>query len=64
MLPYIFDRFFHMDKIGSEVFGGLGLGLSITKQVIEQHNGRIEVESKFGEGSTFSIFLKEAVEEV
>ena len=64
VLPHIFDRFFHMDKIGSDVFGGLGLGLSITKQVIEQHNGRIEVESKSGEGSTFSIFLKKAVEEL
>jgi len=62
-LPHIFDRFFHMDKIGSDVFGGLGLGLSITKQVIEQHNGKIEVESKQGEGSTFTIFLKEAEEE-
>ncbi|MBC8507721.1 MAG: cyclic nucleotide-binding domain-containing protein [Anaerolineales bacterium] len=57
VLPHIFDRFFHMDKIGSDVFGGLGLGLSITKQVIEQHNGRIEVESIFGEGSTFTIYL-------
>ena len=63
ILPHIFDRFFHLDKIGEDLYGGLGLGLSITKQVIEQHNGRIEVESKPGKGSTFSIFLKEAAKE-
>jgi len=60
VLPHIFDRFFHLDKIGERVYGGLGLGLSITKQVIEQHHGRIEVESKAGEGSTFTIYLKGA----
>jgi len=57
VLPHIFDRFYHLDKIGEEVYGGLGLGLSITRQVIEQHNGRIEVVSKVGEGSTFTIYL-------
>jgi len=63
VLPHIFDRFFHLDKIGEDLYGGLGLGLSITKQVIEQHNGRIEVESKKGEGSTFTLYLKEAAKE-
>ncbi|MBL7164462.1 MAG: cyclic nucleotide-binding domain-containing protein [Anaerolineales bacterium] len=63
VLPHIFDRFFHLDKIGDDLYGGLGLGLSITKQVIEQHNGRIEVESKKGEGSTFTLYLKEAAKE-
>ena len=37
--------------------GGAGLGLSICQHIAEVHNGRIEVESKFGEGSIFSIYL-------
>ena len=59
-LPKIFDRFFHKESVGEELYGGLGLGLSITKQVIEQHQGEIKVQSKVGEGTTFSIYLCEA----
>ncbi|HEB66233.1 MAG TPA: HAMP domain-containing histidine kinase, partial [Chloroflexi bacterium] len=40
------------------VFGGVGLGLSIARQVIEQHGGRIRVESVPGKGSTFIVELK------
>ena len=61
-LPNIFDRFFHVEEIGDEMFGGLGLGLAITRQVIEQHGGKIEVESQEGEGSTFRLFLSTEVE--
>jgi len=63
VLPHIFKRFFHQDKIGEELYGGLGLGLSITKQVIEQHNGRVEVESELDKGSIFTIYLVEAPKE-
>ncbi len=61
VLPHIFDRFYHLDQAGEDLFDGVGLGLSITKQVIEQHNGTISVESEEGEGCTFTITL-EAVE--
>jgi signal transduction histidine kinase len=57
-IPFIFDRYFHIEEIGEILFGGLGLGLAITKQVIEQHGGKIEVESKLGEGSKFTICLE------
>lgn len=57
LLPNIFERFFHVDEVDDELYGGLGLGLAITKQVIEQHGGRIEVESEVGAGSTFNIIL-------
>jgi signal transduction histidine kinase len=61
-LPHIFDRFFHIEEIGDDLFGGLGLGLAITRQVIEQHGGRIEVESKVDEGSTFRLYLSVDIE--
>ena len=53
----IFDRFFHLDEVNGHLFRGVGLGLSIAQQVIEQHRGRIEVESRLGEGSLFKIYL-------
>lgn len=58
--PHIFNRFFHLDRIGGHVFGGLGLGLSIAHQVIQQHEGALTFESEEGKGSTFTIALKKA----
>jgi signal transduction histidine kinase len=55
--PRIFDRFYHLEQSGDDLFGGLGIGLSIARQVIEQHRGRLEVESTPGRGSTFTMFL-------
>jgi len=57
ILPRIFERFFHLEKSGDDLFGGIGIGLAIARQVIHQHNGRIEVESTPGRGSTFTIYL-------
>lgn len=54
----IFDRFYHLEQSGDNLFDGIGLGLAITQQVIKQHNGRLTVESEPGKGSTFSIHLK------
>ncbi len=59
VLPLIFDRYFHLEQIEGRLFRGVGLGLSIAKQVIEQHGGEIEVESEPGVGSTFTIRLKD-----
>jgi signal transduction histidine kinase len=56
-LPRIFDRFYHLDRSGDELFNGIGLGLAITRQVIEQHHGSLDVSSKPGKGSTFTITL-------
>ncbi len=53
----IFDRFYHLEKSGDELFGGIGIGLSITRQVIEQHQGRLDVESKPGKGSIFTLSI-------
>jgi two-component system phosphate regulon sensor histidine kinase PhoR len=57
-LPRIFDRFYHLDRSGDELFNGIGLGLAITRQVIEQHHGSLDVDSELGKGSTFTITLK------
>lgn len=57
-MPHIFDRFYRAEK--SRTRGkstGFGLGLSITKWIVERHNGRIEVDSKEGQGTTFAIWL-------
>jgi signal transduction histidine kinase len=54
----IFDRFYHLERQGDELFGGIGLGLAITKQVIEQHRGKLTATSTPGRGSTFTIALK------
>lgn len=56
--PRIFDRFYHLDRSGDELFEGIGLGLAITRQVIQQHQGTLEVASEPGKGSTFTITLK------
>ncbi|MEN9563588.1 MAG: hypothetical protein RIR73_1832 [Chloroflexota bacterium] len=55
--PRIFDRFFHLEKNGDEIYDGLGIGLSITRQVIQQHRGNLDVDSIPGKGSTFTISL-------
>jgi len=57
-LPHIFDRFYHVDRSGDQLFEGLGLGLAITRQVIEQHKGKLEVASTPGKGSTFTLWLR------
>jgi signal transduction histidine kinase/DNA-binding response OmpR family regulator len=56
-LPFIFDRFHRVHSQETEKIAGSGLGLSIVKPVIEQHQGHLEVESEVGKGSCFTISL-------
>ncbi|MEN1969637.1 ATP-binding protein [Lentibacillus sp. N15] len=56
-LPFIFDRFFRVEKSRSRQSGGTGLGLAIAKEIIELHGGKIEVSSERGKGTSFIITL-------
>ena len=56
-LPLIFNAFAQADQARSREYGGSGLGLSITRQLVELHGGKISVESGVGKGSTFRILL-------
>ena len=57
-LPYIFDRFYRVEKSRSEKTGGTGLGLAIAKKIMEVHQSTLSVESGRNKGSTFSFNLK------
>lgn len=56
-LSRIFGRFWRADASRARVAGGLGVGLAVTKQIIERHQGFISVDSELGRGTTFTINL-------
>jgi two-component system sensor histidine kinase BaeS len=56
-LPYAFERFYRVDKSRSRATGGLGLGLTIARRLVEAHGGDIEVHSEPGEGTEFVVRL-------
>jgi signal transduction histidine kinase len=56
-LPHIFNRFYHRDRTQDSKTGYSGLGLAITKRILELHNKSIIVESEAGAGTKFTFFL-------
>ncbi len=56
-MDQIFDRFYRTDKARNHIKGDHGLGLSIARLIIADHGGKIEVSSKLGEGSVFTVIL-------
>jgi two-component system phosphate regulon sensor histidine kinase PhoR len=59
-IPRLTERFYRVDVKRSRERGGTGLGLAIVKHIISRHQGRLAIESKLGEGSTFTVFLPAA----
>ncbi|NTX06565.1 PAS domain S-box protein [Myxococcus sp. CA040A] len=53
----LFERYFRARNVSSRSYGGLGLGLYISRDIVERHGGRIWVESQVGQGSTFHVAL-------
>jgi len=61
-LPFVFDRFRQADSSSSRTYGGLGLGLSIARHLVEMHGGSVRAESAGeGRGSTFTVRLPASV---
>ena len=61
-IPRLTERFYRVDVRRSRAIGGTGLGLAIVKHIINRHRGRLIIESKVGEGSTFTAHLPLATE--
>lgn len=57
-LPYIFDRFYRVEKSRSRALGGSGLGLAIVKELVQAHGGEIKVRSEINKGTTFELSFK------
>lgn len=54
-LEFIFEKLYRVEKSRSRSFGGSGIGLAIVKELIDAHDGKIEVKSRLGEGSSFTV---------
>ncbi|NEQ25766.1 MAG: two-component sensor histidine kinase, partial [Microcoleus sp. SIO2G3] len=56
-LPHVFERFWRADRSRNRTSGGTGIGLAISRRLVELQGGEIEVESELGTGSTFRFSL-------
>ncbi|MFE6078404.1 sensor histidine kinase [Paenibacillus sp. NPDC057886] len=56
-LPYVFDRFYRVDKARSREQGGTGLGLAIAERLVKRYNGQIFIDTHVNEGTTVSVLL-------
>ncbi|MBK7629553.1 MAG: hypothetical protein IPJ23_02315 [Ignavibacteriales bacterium] len=56
-LPYVFDRFYQADRVDRSDIEGTGIGLTLAKELVDLHSGKIEVESEFGNGTSIKVIL-------
>ncbi|MEQ9446397.1 MAG: ATP-binding protein, partial [Rhodospirillaceae bacterium] len=56
-IPRLTERFYRIDTARSRELGGTGLGLAIVKHITKRHRGHLVIDSKVGDGSTFSVYL-------
>ena len=63
-IQVIFDRFHQIDSSSTRDKGGFGLGLYIVKNLVEAHNGTVEVDSVLGQGSTFRVRLPKRAQDI
>lgn len=56
-IPNVFGRFWRAEESRSRVAGGLGVGMAVTKEIVDRHHGHIEVDSELGVGTTFTLHL-------
>ena len=56
-LPRLTERFYRVDTARSRQLGGTGLGLAIVKHILNRHRGELDITSKVGQGSTFTVSL-------
>ena len=59
-IPRLTERFYRVDTARSRELGGTGLGLAIVKHLVNRHRGRLEITSRLGQGSTFTVCLRAA----
>ena len=59
-LPRLTERFYRVDSVRSRKMGGTGLGLAIVKHIVERHRGKLEIDSRPGEGTSVSVTLPQA----
>jgi len=56
-LPYLYERFYRGEKSRDRKTGGIGIGLSIVKALVDAHKGKIKIESKLNVGTTVTVFF-------
>ncbi len=63
-LPRLTERFYRVDAAASRAKGGTGLGLAIVKHIVNRHQGTLSIDSELGQGSTFTVLIPAANEEI